>query len=123
MQAYFTVDSRRFPKKSLRDKKLLDGIKKFNLDPKKGLDYLVQASVLESPDLDTSAKATAQFLFREGRLSKKQIGKFIGGHQDFNQKVGKNSSCTALNGLILSLLSLSRFSSSSSSAMSLHIWF
>jgi hypothetical protein len=29
----------------------------------------------------------ALFLFREGRLSKKQIGVFIGGHHDFNQQV------------------------------------
>ena len=29
----------------------------------------------------------AQFLFREGRLSKKQIGSYIGGHRDFNKEV------------------------------------
>ena len=32
-------------------------------------------------------KAVAKFLFREGRLSKKQIGKFIGGHEKFNRAV------------------------------------
>ncbi len=42
MQAYFTIDSRRLAsrhKKSLRDKKLLYGVKQFNLDPTRGIKY------------------------------------------------------------------------------------
>jgi Sec7-like guanine-nucleotide exchange factor len=34
-----------------------------------------------------AAKSTALFLFREGRLSKRQIGAFIGGHDDFSRAV------------------------------------
>ena len=37
--------------------------------------------------MDAAAKAVAQFLFEEGRLSKNQIGNFIGGAADFNRRV------------------------------------
>lgn len=115
-QAYFTLDYRRNAnknKRSMRDRKLVHGVKQFNLDPKRGLQYLVEngflppAPVQEKDDDDTNdksknavddknagssssaARLTAQFLFREGRLSKRQIGQFIGGHADFNQTVLK----------------------------------
>jgi Sec7-like guanine-nucleotide exchange factor len=69
----------------LADKKLLLGVKQFNLDPKKGLEFLEKAGFLDS----TSADEVANFLYREGRLSKKQIGAFIGDHRDFNKEVLK----------------------------------
>ena len=62
---------------------MLDSVKKFNLDAKRGLDHLSKCGILDK----TSAKEVAQFLYREGRLSKKQIGAFIGGHHEFNQQV------------------------------------
>ena len=50
-------------------RKLLYGIKQFNLEPKKGLKYLEESGFLENtPEL------VAKFLFRQERLSKKQIG-------------------------------------------------
>jgi len=77
---YLTIDAR--PRPNL-DKKLLHGVKQFNLDPKRGLDYLTKGEFLNKD----SASEVALFLYREGRLSKKQIGAFIGGHHDFNKKV------------------------------------
>ena len=73
-QTYFTIDSRRHPtrhtkKYSLRDKKLLYGIKQFNLEPKRGLEVLESSAFLPSND----PKAVAQFLFREGSLIIREI--------------------------------------------------
>lgn len=82
-QGYFTLDSRRLKKKSFRDKALLRGVKQFNQDPARGLQILTEAGFLEAGN----ARATAAFLYREGRLSKRQIGQFIGGHGDFNRSV------------------------------------
>ena len=50
-------------------RKLLDGVKQFNLDPKAGLEYLVNAGFVQH-----TPKDVAMFLFRQERLSKKQIG-------------------------------------------------
>ena len=49
----------------------------------------VDAAAALSPAsaMDAAAKAVAQFLFEEGRLSKNQIGNFIGGAADFNRRV------------------------------------
>jgi len=85
---YNTIGGRNVPSKhvspkSLQDKKLLHGVKQFNLDAKTGLEYLSKGGILTQ----TSAKEVALFLYREGRLSKKQIGAFIGDHHDFNQQV------------------------------------
>ena len=87
-QGYYTIDSRplsssRHSQKSLADKKILLGVKQFNLDPKKGLDFLDKAGLLDSQD----PEAVASFLYREGRLSKKQIGAFIGDHRELNKQV------------------------------------
>jgi len=82
---YYTIDSRRLAskhKKSQRDRKLLDGVKQFNLDPKAGLEYLVNAGFVQH-----TPKDVAMFLFRQERLSKKQIGSYLGSHQEFNKQV------------------------------------
>lgn len=88
LQNYFTIDARNLASrhcsaKNLQDKKLLHGVKQFNLDPKRGLDYLSKGGFLDK----SCPKEVALFLHREGRLSKKQIGAFIGGHHEFNQQV------------------------------------
>lgn len=45
---------------------------------------------MEEECLETrSAKSVARFMLTEGRLSKKQIGKFLGGHEEFNRGVLK----------------------------------
>ena len=107
-QAYFTIDSRRLAsmhkKSNARNSKLLYCVKQFNLDPKKGISDLEKAGFIPSPApeakmstlpdvveassaMEAAAKAVAQFLFEEGRLSKNQIGNFIGGAADFNRRV------------------------------------
>ena len=61
MQGYYTIDSRHLissqhSRKSLADKKLLLGVKQFNLDPKKGLEFLEKAGKnysSEPEDLET----------------------------------------------------------------------
>ena len=48
---------------------LLHGVKQFNLQPERGLKYLQENGFLES-----TPESVAKFLFRQERLSKKQIG-------------------------------------------------
>eukprot|EP00088_Acartia_fossae_P071303 TRINITY_DN9760_c0_g1_i7.p1 TRINITY_DN9760_c0_g1~~TRINITY_DN9760_c0_g1_i7.p1 ORF type:complete len:616 (-),score=174.90 TRINITY_DN9760_c0_g1_i7:282-2129(-) len=85
---YYTIDSRRLAskhKKSLRERKLWNGVKQFNLDPERGLKYLQEFGFIKS-----DAESVAKFLFRQERLSKKQIGKYLGSHHDFNREVLKH---------------------------------
>lgn len=82
---YYTIDSRRLAskhKKSQHDRKLLYGVKQFNLEPERGLKYLE-----ESGFVDQTPESIAKFLFRQERLSKKQIGKYLGSHHEFNKEV------------------------------------
>lgn len=82
---YYTIDSRRLAskhQKTQHDRKLLNGIKQFNLEPEKGLKYLEESGFLEK-----TPESVAKFLFRQERLSKKQIGKYLGSHHEFNQTV------------------------------------
>jgi cytohesin len=69
-------------KRQQKDRLLLHGVKQFNLDPQKGLKLLEERGFLEM-----TPESVAQFLFRQERLSKKQIGTFLGSHQDFNKEV------------------------------------
>ena len=62
---------------------LLHGVRQFNVDAKKGLEHLAKSGCLNGE----SAKEVADFLFRERRLSKQQIGVVLGGHKDFNKQV------------------------------------
>ena len=48
---------------------LLYGVKQFNLQPDRGLKYLEENGFLEN-----NPESVAKFLFRQERLSKKQIG-------------------------------------------------
>ena len=45
------------------------GVKQFNLSPRRGVAYLQESGFLES-----NPESVAKFLFRQERLSKKQIG-------------------------------------------------
>jgi len=85
---YLTIDSKHLKSAHMRKtnvhaKKLLDGVKQFNSDPKRGLEFLSNAGILNKD----SSKEVSLFLYREGRLSKQQIGAFLGGHNEFNQSV------------------------------------
>ena len=81
---------------------LLYGVKQFNLQPERGLKYLQENGFLEN-----SPESVARFLYRQERLSKKQIGernqkltqqrtfdngldfsgKYLGSHHEFNKEV------------------------------------
>jgi hypothetical protein len=50
-------------------RRLLTGVKKFNLEPERGLAYLEEEGFFSH-----TPQAVARFLFRQERLSKKQIG-------------------------------------------------
>ena len=53
-------------------RRLLTGVKQFNLEPERGLSYLEEAGFFSH-----TPQGVAKFLFRQERLSKKQIGKTV----------------------------------------------
>uniref|UniRef100_A0A672G0D2 Cytohesin 4b n=1 Tax=Salarias fasciatus TaxID=181472 RepID=A0A672G0D2_SALFA len=56
-----------------KSKRFLIGKKKFNMDPKKGINYLVENKLL-----DGGAQSIAEFLYKEEGLNKTAIGEFLG---------------------------------------------
>nr|XP_057921819.1 cytohesin 4b isoform X2 [Doryrhamphus excisus] len=54
-------------------KQFYNGKKKFNMDPKKGINYL-----LDNKLLDKNAQCIAEFLYKEEGLNKTAIGDFLG---------------------------------------------
>ncbi|KAJ8406657.1 hypothetical protein AAFF_G00295730 [Aldrovandia affinis] len=62
-----------------RDKQFSCGKKKFNMDPKKGMRYLVDNNLLEWKPL-----AMAEFLYKEEGLNKTAIGDFLGEREDIH---------------------------------------
>lgn len=60
----------------------LIGKKKFNADPKKGMQYLFEHDIVRRDDSDS----VARYLFTDG-LSKTAIGEYLGELADFNQQV------------------------------------
>ncbi|KAG7491461.1 hypothetical protein MATL_G00003910 [Megalops atlanticus] len=67
-----------------RDKQFLCGKKKFNMDPKKGIQYLVDNNLLE-----WKAPAVAEFLYKEEGLNKTAIGDFLGEREDMHIEILK----------------------------------
>ncbi|XP_076345242.1 cytohesin-1-like isoform X2 [Tachypleus tridentatus] len=65
-----------------REKVLSIGKKKFNMDPKKGIEYLIDHNQLENTFQDV-----AQFLYKEEGLNKTAIGDYLGERNDFNMEV------------------------------------
>ncbi|MED6241439.1 Cytohesin-4 [Ataeniobius toweri] len=59
--------------------RFLTGKKKFNMDPKKGISYLVESKLL-----DGSAKSIAEFLYKEEGLNKTAIGEFLGEREELH---------------------------------------
>lgn len=65
-----------------RQKKLVIGKKKFNMDPKKGIEYLIEEGLLQdSPD------DIAEFLCKGEGLNKTAIGNYLGEKADLNLAV------------------------------------
>jgi cytohesin len=60
------------------------GRKKFNMDPKKGLEFLTQQGLVQG-----SADSVAQFLYKGEGLNKTAIGDYLGERSEFNEAVLK----------------------------------
>ncbi len=58
------------------------GRKKFNTDPRKGIQYLVEHGLLRSTPEDV-----ADFLYKGEALMKSQLGNYLGERDDFNIQV------------------------------------
>ncbi|XP_033118471.1 cytohesin-1-like isoform X2 [Anneissia japonica] len=58
------------------------GRKKFNMDPQKGIDFLIQEGLLKN-----TPEEVAQFLHKGEGLNKTAIGDYLGGRDEFNIKV------------------------------------
>uniref|UniRef100_T1G2F2 Uncharacterized protein n=1 Tax=Helobdella robusta TaxID=6412 RepID=T1G2F2_HELRO len=72
-------------KSNPRKKHLSTGRKKFNMDPKKGIEYLIEHELLQN-----TADDVAQFLFKGEGLNKTAIGDYLGEKNDFNIDVLKS---------------------------------
>ncbi|KAF6720155.1 Cytohesin-1 [Oryzias melastigma] len=62
-----------------RNKQFSNGKKKFNMDPKKGISYLVENKLL-----DGSAQSIAEFLYKGEGLNKTAIGEFLGEREELH---------------------------------------
>ncbi|KAM7354643.1 cytohesin steppke [Cochliomyia hominivorax] len=71
-------------KHSNKDKQMSIGRKKFNMDPKKGIEYLVENRLLRHDPQDV-----AHFLYKGEGLNKTAIGDYLGENNDFNKDVLK----------------------------------
>ncbi|XP_046735356.1 cytohesin-1 isoform X4 [Diprion similis] len=69
-------------KPSNKTKQTSIGRKKFNMDPKKGIEYLIEHNLLVSTPEDV-----AQFLYKGEGLNKTAIGDYLGERHDFNERV------------------------------------
>jgi len=58
------------------------GRKKFNMDPKKGIEHLIENGLLQN-----TPESVAQFLHKGEGLNKTAIGDYLGEKNDFNEKV------------------------------------
>ncbi|CAG0883767.1 unnamed protein product [Cyprideis torosa] len=69
-------------KNSAKLKLLSIGRKKFNMDPKKGIEYLVEQELIQN-----NANSIGDFLYRGEGLNKTAIGDYLGEKHDFNISV------------------------------------
>ncbi|KAJ4931971.1 hypothetical protein JOQ06_010407, partial [Pogonophryne albipinna] len=65
-----------------RNKQVAMGRKKFNMDPKKGIQFLIENDLLKNTSDDI-----AQFLYKGEGLNKTAIGDYLGERDDFNLEV------------------------------------
>ncbi|XP_060560230.1 cytohesin-1-like isoform X1 [Ruditapes philippinarum] len=71
-------------KNNPKTKQISIGKKKFNMDPKKGIEYLIEHQLLQNTPEDV-----AQFLYAGEGLNKTAIGDYLGEKSDFNIAVLK----------------------------------
>ncbi|XP_036425929.1 cytohesin 4b [Colossoma macropomum] len=67
-----------------RGKQFSSGKKKFNMDPKKGINYLVENNLLE-----WQPQTVAEFLYKEEGLNKTAIGDFLGEREEMHLQILK----------------------------------
>jgi cytohesin len=67
-----------------KSKQMSIGRKKFNMDPKKGIEYLIENGLLQNTPEDV-----AQFLYKGEGLNKTAIGDYLGERNEFNIEVLK----------------------------------
>ncbi|KAF5905059.1 cytohesin-4-like, partial [Clarias magur] len=67
-----------------RGKQISSGKKKFNMDPKKGVNYLVENHLLE-----WKPQSIAEFLYKEEGLNKTAIGDFLGEREEMHLQILK----------------------------------
>ncbi|XP_047213234.1 cytohesin-2-like isoform X2 [Girardinichthys multiradiatus] len=77
-------DLRWHSKSVVRNRKFLRGKKKFNMDPKMGVCYLIEHGFLE-----WRAESVAEFLYKEEGLNKTAIGNFLGEREEMHLKTLK----------------------------------
>ncbi|XP_074552690.1 cytohesin-4-like [Halichoeres trimaculatus] len=77
-------DLKEHSKNVTRSRKVLRGKKKFNMDPNKGIQFLVDHSLLE-----WRAQSVAEFLFKEDGLNKTAIGNFLGERNPMHMEILK----------------------------------
>lgn len=76
------IDCQDNNKENSKQKQLSIGKKRFNMDPKKGIQFLIDNQLL-----DKTAESIAQFLYKGEGLNKTAIGDYLGERDDFNMKV------------------------------------
>lgn len=69
-------------KTNYKVKQISIGKKRFNMDPKKGIEYLIEHDILES-----TPESIAKFLLEGDGLNKTAIGNYLGERKEFNMKV------------------------------------
>uniref|UniRef100_A0A673N629 Cytohesin 4a n=1 Tax=Sinocyclocheilus rhinocerous TaxID=307959 RepID=A0A673N629_9TELE len=69
-------------KNVMKNKRIQCGKKKFNMDPKKGIQYLVDNELLE-----WKPEAVAEFLYKEEGLNKTAIGNFLGEREEIHLQI------------------------------------
>ncbi|KAJ1526766.1 hypothetical protein ONE63_008341 [Megalurothrips usitatus] len=69
-------------KNNTRAKQMSIGRKKFNMDPKKGIEFLIEHGLLSHTCEDVAA-----FLYKGEGLNKTAIGDYLGERNDFNERV------------------------------------
>uniref|UniRef100_A0A1B0FYA9 Cytohesin-1 n=1 Tax=Phlebotomus papatasi TaxID=29031 RepID=A0A1B0FYA9_PHLPP len=79
-----SLDSQEDCKYSNKDKQMSIGRKKFNMDPKKGIEYLRENHLIRMDPQDV-----AYLLYKGEGLNKTAIGDYLGEKNDFNEQVLK----------------------------------
>lgn len=69
-------------KNNQKANKLQIGRKKFNMDPKRGIEFLLENDLVQN-----TSDAVANFLFKGEGLNKSAIGEYLGEKSDFNLEV------------------------------------